>query len=39
MTQFSRFGEVLLAGKSDQVIELPDEHVIILPQIEGILPK
>jgi hypothetical protein len=38
VTCFSRLGEVFFAGESDQVIELPDEHLIILPQIAGILP-
>ena len=39
MTRFSRLGEMFFARESDQVIELPDEHLIILPQIGGILPN
>jgi len=39
VTRFGRLGEMFFAGQSDQVIELPDEHLIILPQIAGILPK
>jgi len=39
MTRFSRLREMFFARQSDQVIELPDEHAIILPQIGGILPN
>jgi hypothetical protein len=33
MARVSRFGEMLFAGKRDQVIELANEHPNILPQI------
>ena len=39
MTRFSRLREVFFTGESDQVIELSYEHMNILPQFGGILPK
>jgi hypothetical protein len=33
MASFSRFGEMFFAGKRDQIIELANEHLNILPQI------
>ena len=39
MTRFRRLGEVFFTRESDQVIELSYEHMNILPQVGGVLPK